>query len=396
MKVLFFAIPNPRESGGGRRSYEVLRRLSKYDVEPIVVVDSSFTSGCLNLGPTVQCIKVRHAVIYKKRIFSSLKSVAMFITDPNKVARELLRYGYVPDLVVSHHEIPSFVLATHALASKLGLPWTAVLQLPYSAFRLQGSQSFFLRHPVQFALQVWSFKILSKTTVLPVSPAIIHEMGCRLNYISLDRGVGVDHELLASVENLGSLFDGVFYARLMPEKGIFDILRIWHYVVKKKPDAKLVVIGKFVSESVKSRFYTLLKRLELEKKVTYLGFLKRKKLFAYVKSSKLLVYPSRLDSFSLVVLESLACGLPVIAYDIPAMKLNYPIDSVVKIPEGDVELAADAVLDLLRDDQKRRRLSHLAVDFSRQFTWDMAAKSEANAYKKILEGRSKKMFMSVI
>jgi glycosyltransferase involved in cell wall biosynthesis len=385
LKVVVFDSPYSHVSGGTRRSYEVLRRLNKYGVKPIVVIDSGFAYGCLNLGPAVQCIKIRHMVNLKKSF--QLKSLAMVLSDLDEIAREIAGRGELPDLVVSHSENPSFVLAACAVASKLDLPWTAVLQLPYGAFRLQTSQRFFLRKPLQFVLQVLSLKALSRTTVLPVSPAIPYEMGCRLDYISLDPGVGVDHEVIAASGDFGSLFDGVFYARLAPEKGVFDILHIWHYIVKKKPEARLAVIGKFVSESVKSRFHTLVKRLQLEKKVIHLGFLERKRLFAYVKSSKLLVYPSRVDAFPLVVLESLACGLPVVAYNIPAIQLNYPIDSVVKIPPGDVELAADAALDLLQNEQKRRRLSLSAVDFSRRFSWDLVAESEANAYAKILEGR---------
>jgi glycosyltransferase involved in cell wall biosynthesis len=374
LKVLFFAYPEPNISGGTRRSYEVLNRISKYDIEPIVVIDDYFPIS-YNFRSPIKCIHISNffSKFFKLSrngsLLDDLGGTAMIISDPFKVISVLSTMKEVPDLIVSHHEDPCRVLSAYIVGARLGLPWTAILQSTH----LQGGKTLLS-------------KILSKTTILQVSKSIEYDIGFPYSSITLNPGVGLDHELIMKSKSLEQDFDGLLYARLAPEKGIFDVLQIWYYVTEKKPDAKLIVTGQFVNESVKSRFFKLQERLNLKKNVIYLGFLEHKKLYGYVKSSKILIYPSRLDSISLVVLESLACGLPVVAYDILANKINFPIESVVRVPVGDVKLAATEVLNLLGDEQRRTILSRSAIAFSKRFTWDLAAKSEANAYTEILKG----------
>ncbi len=76
----------------------------------------------------------------------------------------------------------------------------------------------------------------------------------------------------------------------------------------------------------------------------YKGFLEPEELYGFVKAAKVLVYPSRHDAFPLVVLETLACGTPVVAYGIPAITSNFPADVVKRVPVGNFEqMAAEAL-----------------------------------------------------
>jgi glycosyltransferase involved in cell wall biosynthesis len=47
----------------------------------------------------------------------------------------------------------------------------------------------------------------------------------------------------------------------------------------------------------------------------FTGWVEHKNLPAIYKSADILLLPSRFDTFSCVVLEALACGLPVVAYN---------------------------------------------------------------------------------
>jgi glycosyltransferase involved in cell wall biosynthesis len=58
-----------------------------------------------------------------------------------------------------------------------------------------------------------------------------------------------------------------------------------------------------------------------------------------------------LDSFSFTVLESLSCGTPVIAYNIPAIKVNDPhAKSVLKIKPLSIGEMVKTILDLLENE----------------------------------------------
>ena len=64
-----------------------------------------------------------------------------------------------------------------------------------------------------------------------------------------------------------------------------------------------------------------------------------------LSGASILLYPSYIDTFSLSVLESMAMGLHVVAYKIPALKYYYGnISSVHFVPVGDyVDLALTAI-----------------------------------------------------
>jgi glycosyltransferase involved in cell wall biosynthesis len=102
-------------------------------------------------------------------------------------------------------------------------------------------------------------------------------------------------------------------------------------------------------------------------------------------SSKAFIYPTRFDSFGLVVLESLSCGTPVVAYDIPAIRFNYAgTRAVIRVRPLDVKGLVNETYELLRGGDWDR-LGREGVEFSKRFTWDNVARVEWNALERIVE-----------
>jgi glycosyltransferase involved in cell wall biosynthesis len=77
----------------------------------------------------------------------------------------------------------------------------------------------------------------------------------------------------------------------------------------------------------------------------YAGYRHGEELAAYVAASDVFVFPSRTDTFGLVLLEAMACGLPVAAYPVTG-----PLDVVTHGVNGvlgeDLRAAALAALEL--------------------------------------------------
>ncbi|WP_236749113.1 glycosyltransferase [Acidianus manzaensis] len=68
-----------------------------------------------------------------------------------------------------------------------------------------------------------------------------------------------------------------------------------------------------------------------------------------VSKARALIYSSHTDSFSLVILESLALGTPVVAYDLPGPKSAYKgLDAVKFVKEFDVKTMAQYTLNILK------------------------------------------------
>jgi len=100
----------------------------------------------------------------------------------------------------------------------------------------------------------------------------------------------------------------------------------------------------------------------------------------------MLVYPSRLDAFSLTILESLACAIPAVVYDIPAAKYNFDkCKAVIRVATGDIQKMAQEIIYLIENEDKRRNLSVEAMKYAERFDWGEVAKSERDAYLRVLD-----------
>ena len=89
----------------------------------------------------------------------------------------------------------------------------------------------------------------------------------------------------------------------------------------------------------------------------------------------------------LVIGEALACGLPVIAYNLPGITHAYgdcPAVHLLKV--GDVNRAAQTAIKLLTDDSLREELSLKAQQYAKNHDWNHIVELERKAYLAILKG----------
>lgn len=95
------------------------------------------------------------------------------------------------------------------------------------------------------------------------------------------------------------------------------------------------------------------------------------------------VFPSRIESFGYGVLEMLASGVPVIAYDAPGPHVMLPQDFRVAV--GDVAGMAEKLVCLLSDPGRLRSARRWARCRAEEFRWDEIAARTAEFYKNRLE-----------
>jgi len=118
-------------------------------------------------------------------------------------------------------------------------------------------------------------------------------------------------------------------------------------IVRERSNFKLLTTGSS-RPRVRRQFETIVSKLRLKNNIVMLGYMPRLKSFSMRSKAKLTLYPSRYDSHSYSVAEQLLIGVPAVAYDIPALKLNYAgVDGLYLVPEGDVEALAQKALELL-------------------------------------------------
>jgi glycosyltransferase involved in cell wall biosynthesis len=94
-----------------------------------------------------------------------------------------------------------------------------------------------------------------------------------------------------------------------------------------------------------------------------------------LQPTKVLLYPTRADAFPTVVLEALSCGTPVVAYAIPAVRLNFDTPAVLKVEPLNIRGLVQATMHVLKEGLWER-LENQALNFASMFTWDRVAQAE--------------------
>lgn len=134
----------------------------------------------------------------------------------------------------------------------------------------------------------------------------------------------------------------VYLGRLAPEKGVEKFLSL------SLPGTKLV-IGDGPSRKQLESTYT--------KNTIFVGYKQGKELTDLLKQGDVLVFPSMTETFGLVALEALACGIPVAAH-----KVMGPKDIITTGVDGflgkDLKRAALACLTLDRSKCRKKALSY--------------------------------------
>jgi len=402
-------------SGGYRRLYEVLRLGKSEGIDYIVLTDTESCRNAVEIFPNFMEILQEYKV-YKcdsqrrENLNFGLKQVATFkgiihlASFISRVARK-----EDADLIVSPNERTQDVLACFLASIFCSKPWTAIFQ-PTTDL-LQPSCSIGSITPLNILSHIsqkTSAKNMSflskiglgidllcllrtseKTILLTVSGSVVEDfksLNPRIKFLTITPGNGIDLSKISG--QLPEAFDyhGIFFARLIPEKGLFDLVKIWKLVVKKLPNAKLAVCGIPENAEIVKGFLEEISRHNLDGNIEFLGHQDETKLFGDVKRSYLTVYPSYVDSFSLVTLESLACGTPVVAYDIPAIRYNFgKCEAVFRSPVGDKADMARNIQFLLGNKDLRTKFSKEARKYSTNYDWRNVIKTEKKAYFKVIE-----------
>jgi glycosyltransferase involved in cell wall biosynthesis len=174
-------------------------------------------------------------------------------------------------------------------------------------------------------------------------------------------------------------FDAVFLGRLHPQKGILELIDIWRGVCARRPDARLAIVG------VGDLLQEVRKRIEalgLNGNVSLLGFLDGEEKIKIFKRSKIVVHPAIYDSGGMAACEAMACGLPAVGFDLPALRTYYP-KGMIKATCYDHEEFAAIILRLLEDDEFYARISAEALDLAKRWEWDDRALTLLEAIRKM-------------
>jgi len=217
---------------------------------------------------------------------------------------------------------------------------------------------------------------------------------------------GVDTEMFnpakRSQEVREKLLDGkdvliVNVARIHPDKNQLAALKALRCVVSEQKDVKMVFAGStsgsFTAKDGLNWYYlTLLRYVEkhsLKPYVDFLGEIPTKRDVATIlASSDIYIHPSKVEAAPLAILEAMASGLPVIAFDLPFYR-GYLINNVNALltPLDNEKELCGALLELVVDTNLRRKLAYNALKHSQGFfSWDIIVRKHyLPLYRELME-----------
>jgi teichuronic acid biosynthesis glycosyltransferase TuaC len=125
---------------------------------------------------------------------------------------------------------------------------------------------------------------------------------------------------------------------------------------------------------------------KLTDRVTFHGRLPFENLPAIYAQAHVQVVPSLNEALGNIVLEAMACGLPVITSQTGAAEL---IDNNgVVTPKGDSSAIASALKTLMDDPQKRHDMAKRSLELSADYTWDHVAAKFKAMYEEAIAAQS--------
>lgn len=128
----------------------------------------------------------------------------------------------------------------------------------------------------------------------------------------------------------------------------------------------------------------LIQSLQLEDVVRYLGKPDREALVQLYNAADALVAPSLFEGFGMTLLESMACGTPVISSNVSSMP-EVVEDAGVLVDPNSPEAIADAILHLYKEPELYNNLVEKGLSRIQSFTWEHTAEKVAMVYEKLLQ-----------
>jgi len=171
----------------------------------------------------------------------------------------------------------------------------------------------------------------------------------------------------------------VFVGGLAPHKNLHGLLDGFQMALRAGHlDAvHLALVGDFRGGGFFSNYESLYDRVqsspELRSRVHFSGYVPDEDLVALYSTALAAAMPSYSEGFGLPAIEAMACGAPVLSSDRGSLP-EVVGDAGVYFDPFDVKSISDALVEMVENDALRARLSSVALERAKEFTWERAAR----------------------
>jgi len=179
----------------------------------------------------------------------------------------------------------------------------------------------------------------------------------------------------------------VHAGRLATERNVDTIIKALPLIKKEFSKVELAVAGKGAAEK---ELKALAKKLDVESSVKFLGFVEKPALAEIYNSSRIFVITSTSDTQSMVMMQAMACGLPVIGVKARALPEYINPQNGALIEPNNEKMLAEKIIHFLKKSDLRKKLGEGARIFAMKFSAPEIAKTWEQIYAKVTEDYNKR------
>lgn len=195
---------------------------------------------------------------------------------------------------------------------------------------------------------------------------------------------GDEHEEAAVRQRLGVVQPYLLHVgNHKPHKNVEGVLKAFQLLVNDLGDdtPSLVLAGAFEpGGEIAGR----VKAMGMEARVCCLGHLPLPALVAVYRGASAFLAPSLYEGFGLTVAEAMACGVPVVAGDAPAIR-EVAGDAVIRVNPRDVVALAAALRRVLQTPSLVAQLQERGRERTAHLTWQRAGEATLAVFRELLE-----------
>lgn len=171
----------------------------------------------------------------------------------------------------------------------------------------------------------------------------------------------------------------LYFGRLKRFKRVDLLLRALPDVRAAIPGVRLHIAGGGDDEH---RLKRMSHDLGLNDVVTFEGHVSEERKTQLLQSAWLLVVPSVMEGWGIVVIEANACGTPALAFDVAGLRESI-IPNATGLLLAENDSLATSIVNVMTNESLRHRLEAGAVTHAAKFTWDKAAADMLNILQQV-------------
>lgn len=174
-------------------------------------------------------------------------------------------------------------------------------------------------------------------------------------------------------------YDACFVGRFHYQKGVLVLIDIWSKVRKKRPDAKLAMVGNGpLEKAVRQK----IKVYKLEDNVNLFGYKEGSEKYEIFKQSKIIVHPATYDSGGMAAAEGMAWKLPGVSFDLESLRTYYPLGMIKTKCFNEQEFSQN-IISLLENKKQYDRMANEAHELIVEM-WDWKKRAK-HIYQQVFE-----------